>query len=72
MVRGGRQRVENDVGALDTGDVSQVTPRNQIGGTLDRVTKSGRTFQGKCQQPGAVVAADREGDDAARLEDRPS
>src|SRR5437870_4230079 len=44
-VRGGRECVENDVSALGSSDVSQVTPRDEVGGTLDRVCQSGRTFQ---------------------------
>src|SRR5438876_6084629 len=48
-VRGGRECVENDVGALSTSNVSQVTPRAQISGRFDRVTNTARTRQGKCQ-----------------------
>ena len=70
MFRRSRQRPENDGVGLDTRDVSQVTPGDQIGGTLDRVSQPGRTFQGDRQQapPGGSY---RQSNDAARLEDRP-
>ena len=50
---------EDDTGGLRTGDIRQVPPRDEIGGTLDRVNQSSRTFQPEGRESGGGVWGDR-------------